>query len=1021
MAIQKAFMLLLMFFGMKNCIATPTIKSKGEWFSIKQGLSQGMVPSIIQDKEGFMWFATKDGLNRYDGYKVKVFRHNTDRFSLPENHITQILEDDYGNFWVGTLSKGVYLFDKHRERFYLYHAGAPRIYRLRFYKNILFIEQTDNLFCYEIKSKILLGSNPTLSHNKLLLDYNKQTSNNVSSTFWAVDYAISILPTSQFIISTRQSVNQWTYSTKFSSWSVNSIPLSELKLSSAAVNTCNFTQFPQHPDSLYILNNQELLLYNRKNRQIEFRLKLPANSLVSARSLSCLSKSELFFMVDQKAYLFNIHTNSLKLLYNNVDSLHYDRLYFNPYIDNNGIIWHGTNGWGVYRTDTRKQQFSTLESKFSLPDMWKECLPDNESLPEILLKKFPFTFKQICKDNLNNYWLAKPEDRDLIRERYNSLHLFKYNLNTKKTITFQPMQFEHGIYAYSLYTDRKNQLWLFASSENNHKMVYQINTENGKQLSSYRIPIKDDYYDDYFVSQAYSDDANRLWLATVRGLICFNTGTKQFQLFGQNQKSVLGYTMFSICADPINPSRYLWLGTDGNGLIKFDLEKNKTEVFNTQQGLPNNVVYIVIPDSKNRLWLSTNKGLCCLNTITNAIRNFTEEDGLANDEFNRYEFLKLKNNQLLFGGMGGYTVFDPDEVMKTQAEVPIGFTGLRISGKEIEWNENSKLIEAPIPYAKRLTLNPNQLNFTISYASLEYRKSLEKFYKYRLIGYQNEWSIPENKNEVSFTNLAPDTYTLQVTGSNSDGIWNKKGASLIIEILPAWYQTWWFKTALMLVLFSSVYGLYRYRLKQQLRVFEVRNRIATDLHDEIGSSLSSIAMYSEAAQKMKPGNENIPSFIDIIHANTKEVLESMSDIVWAVNVQNDSLHPLLNRMRNFAVQLSEVKQFELFFTSNAGMPDVVLEINQRKNIYLIFKEAMNNAAKYSKCNAIQVEINLVQKYFILTVKDNGKGFDPSQFSSINGGNGLFNMRKRAHDIGGDLLIHSSINHGTSISLKLKLI
>lgn len=1008
--LRKAFILLILLFIAEKNQSTPTIKSKPEWFSIKQGLSQGMVSSVIQDKEGFMWFATKDGLNRYDGYKVKVFRHTKDSLSLPENYISSLLEDDYGNFWVGTNSKGVYLFDKRSEKFFLFHACIPRIGEIKFSDNKLFIRELNNLFCYEIKGKINTTNSKSPLPKKLILNFTNEAKKQDPSIEKDYNFTLHIFPTSKFIICRQHELSEWSYQEKNARWVKKELPAKELKINEKNWFRHGFAQFAKLPDSLYILNDNEIQVYDIKHNKITDRIDLPDKSnVILLNYYNCISDSELYFRLNNSFVIFNIHTRKFQLLYVNPNALTDNQELFSPYFDKNGILWQGSNGWGVYKTDLRTEQFTILKSKFSWNSMMQECLPSTDRLPLHLIDDYYFPVKRLVKDSLQRYWYLKSK---------NGLQLYCYNLKNKKITRYYLINKKEQI-GFGLFGGRHNQLWFFSTIWPKTKMICQINTESGKITNSYAIPINDDFTDDYFISQTYSDDSNRIWLATERGLICLNTNTKLFTIYNKGNNAALGYSMYSICADPINSSRILWMGTNGNGLIKYDLLTQQTRLFTTSEGLPNNVVYNVVPDHKNRLWLSTNKGLCCFSPENYKIKNFTEEDGLANDEFNRYEFLKLNNNKLLFGGMGGYTVFDPDEVMKSQPEVPIVFTGLRLSGKEIEWDEHSKLLSTPIQYADKLTLNPEQKNFTITYASLEYRKPLGKLYKYRLVGFEKEWSEPENKNEATFTNLSPGTYTLQVTGCNSDGIWNSKGTSLIVIVLPAWHQTWWFKLALLLATILMIYALYQYRLRQQLRVLQVRNRIASDLHDEIGSTLSNIAMYSEAAQHMEAGNQNIPMFIETIHNNSKEVLESMSDIVWAVNTKNDHLYHLLNRMRNFAIQLSEVKGFELKFTNNNKLPNVDLEINTRKNIYLIFKEAINNAAKYSQCKTIWVELELENQIFHLRVKDDGIGFNLQHLSSIDGGNGLFNLRKRASDIGGKLSITSDEGQGSVIDLKLK--
>jgi len=263
-----------------------------------------------------------------------------------------------------------------------------------------------------------------------------------------------------------------------------------------------------------------------------------------------------------------------------------------------------------------------------------------------------------------------------------------------------------------------------------------------------------------------------------------------------------------------------------------------------------------------------------------------------------------------------------------------------------------------------------------------------------------------------------------VRGTNSDGVWSSNEASIVISISPPWWGTWWFRSLLAFTIAISIYSLYRYRLRQAVNLMLLRNRIATDLHDEIGSTLSSISLYSEAAKRMLDGNESAKKVLTKINSNTSDMMEAMSDIVWAINTRNDKLDNLVNRMRSFAVQVSEAKNFELHLATNENLPDMPLDMYERKNLYLIFKEAINNAAKYAACKNVWIEFTNKSHVLEMKIKDDGKGFNLSHATMFpekqGGGNGLFNMKKRAEDLKGELHIASEPGIGTEILLRIKL-
>ena len=266
------------------------------------------------------------------------------------------------------------------------------------------------------------------------------------------------------------------------------------------------------------------------------------------------------------------------------------------------------------------------------------------------------------------------------------------------------------------------------------------------------------------------------------------------------------------------------------------------------------------------------------------------------------------------------------------------------------------------------------------------------------------------------------SYTFRVKGANSDGVWNEKGASINIIILPAWYQTWWFRLSLFLIVAGGIYSFYRFRLAQQIKLLSIRNNIASDLHDEIGSTLSSISISSTLIQKkMDSDPTEVNGLLNQISNNTHNMMEAMSDIVWAINSKNDRFDNLVNRMRSFAIEILEPENILLHLQVSEHLNHVKLNMQQRKNFYLIFKEAVNNIAKYAACTNVWVDIESKGGKIMMKIKDDGKGFSAASIKEDNrpqfGGNGLVNMYKRATELKGTIAIDSVVGKGTGIILE----
>jgi signal transduction histidine kinase len=292
-----------------------------------------------------------------------------------------------------------------------------------------------------------------------------------------------------------------------------------------------------------------------------------------------------------------------------------------------------------------------------------------------------------------------------------------------------------------------------------------------------------------------------------------------------------------------------------------------------------------------------------------------------------------------------------------------------------------------------------------------------------LDGYDAQWIESGAKNEATYTRLSPGTYTFRVIGAVTGGKWNMTGASIQIIILPEWWQTWWFQSLAALIGVLGFYSIIRYRFYQKMKVYALRNRIATDLHDEIGSMLSSVSLASSVLQKkITEATPDVQYLLNQINHNTASMMEAMSDIVWAINTQNDSLENVINRMRAFTSEILEPKNCNVHFEVESKLYSIALNMGQRKNLYLIFKEAVNNMAKYAQCSNARINITAKEKRIIMTIKDDGIGFDIHQNASSQhlSGNGLKNMQKSAAELHGKLSIRSEKIQGTEIVLDFSL-
>jgi signal transduction histidine kinase len=322
---------------------------------------------------------------------------------------------------------------------------------------------------------------------------------------------------------------------------------------------------------------------------------------------------------------------------------------------------------------------------------------------------------------------------------------------------------------------------------------------------------------------------------------------------------------------------------------------------------------------------------------------------------------------------------------------------------------------------RSITLGPNDYFFSLEFAALNFRLPEKNRYAYMLENFDPDWVQAGTKREATYTNLDPGRYTFRVRATNNDGIWNPRGAALTIVVQPHWYGTWWFRVLTSWVLFGLLFLAYRLRVRQLLALERVRHNIARDLHDDMGSTLSSISILSQLARTHQHNQrpEQAAALLDQIGESSRRMLDAMDDIVWTINPAHDSMEDVVARMRSFASDVLEARGIDFTFRADASVVGLRLNMRARREFFLLFKEAINNLAKYAQCTQAAIALTYEHHRLLLTVQDDGVGFDltaPAQ----GGGNGLTNMRGRAAAMKGVLDIQTAPGKGTVLRLNLPL-
>ncbi|MBS1791696.1 MAG: hypothetical protein JST85_28560 [Acidobacteria bacterium] len=452
----------------------------------------------------------------------------------------------------------------------------------------------------------------------------------------------------------------------------------------------------------------------------------------------------------------------------------------------------------------------------------------------------------------------------------------------------------------------------------------------------------------------------------------------------------------------------LWLASRLNGVGRID-DPNAAQLkvvwYNRRSGLATDSILGLTEDNSGRLYVTHGRGVDRINPNTGQIKHYTSADGLPQGviQFTTRD----AQGSLWFGGHGlARLVPEPD---KPRQAPTILLTGLRVASVK---QPVSELGEEHLP---ALTLEASQTQVGVDFLGLGASLGEELKYQYKLEGAQNNWSEPTPQRTVDFANLAPGAYRFLVKAITAEGTESQKPAVFAFTILrPVWQRTWFLLMAIT-TLALMLYALYRYRVGRLVELERVRTRIATDLHDDIGSNLSLIAMLSEVTLRTHGENTRVAESLSQIAGTARELVDSMSDIVWAVNPQKDNVRDLTKRMRRFASEVFSARNIVFKFSAPDEEQNSRLDTDTRREVFLIFKEAINNIARHSECTMAEIELQVATGWLTLTLRDNGKGFDTS---ATNDGNGLMSMRQRAEKLGGKF--EASSGGGTTVIVKVPL-
>ena len=564
---------------------------------------------------------------------------------------------------------------------------------------------------------------------------------------------------------------------------------------------------------------------------------------------------------------------------------------------------------------------------------------------------------------------------------------------------------EHGLAApqvYRLFEDSRGDIWASSIGRSFGLARWEHTAQSFRDIANASgLPRGNE------LARSFGEDGNRsVWVGFDTGVARYQNG--RFTFFGADAGLPPG-KIVDIYADR---ARRLWLASSQGGLIRVDdcgAERPVFTAYTTSQGLSGHSIEAITEDVYGRIYAATGRGVDQLDPRTGRVRHFTSDDGLAAGAV--LSAFRDRTGTLWFATHQGLSRFIPAPPAPS-APPRVLITGLTVAGQPHAVSAVGET-EMALPDLRH---DGNQLDITFVALSFAPGESLR--YQYRLEGSAGDWNPLTTRRSVSFAGLSPGRYRFLVRAVNADGVPSAAPAVVAFTVLPPFWLRWWFLSLAALAFGAAALALHRYRVARVLELERVRTRIATDLHDDIGANLTRIAILSEVArQQARAGDAQVDAPLSSIAGIARESATSMSDIVWAISPERDTLQDVVRKMRDHAEEVFEARDIALALDLPDVEQPVKVGVNLRRDLYLIFKEAVNNAVRHSGCTQISIALRIVGTRLILEVVDNGTGFEALVETD---GNGLASMRRRAERLEGTLAIESTPGAGTTISLAMPI-
>ncbi|MBA4053186.1 MAG: hypothetical protein C0490_00595 [Marivirga sp.] len=996
------------------------------------GYSIHGVKHIIQDKDGFIWFCHSDGLAKYDGYNFQQYsRKELSTLFFSSKTASLVFEDRKRDLWIVTDAGALMKYTPETDRFILMNDTTSVIKGSAY----AFVEDDEQNFWIGSAGGGLYKINPA---KNIFKNYRAQKNDSVTINN---DFVISLAldRDKQLWVGTTNGLCRYVKSKDaFQQIELtNSNPSDTYRF--RVIRSLLFAA----DDRLYVGTYGGLHTIDQKNNSRKHYFHIPEDD-------NGLSHNSIFkLQEDTRGHIWvatyggglnifdPIQTNfrSWKGSMAERGRIHTNNL-FTIYLDNTGKLWVGGADQGIFLYNPDAKKIYSVGNSAA----------DTSSIS-------PGWIRNVFQENDSIIWIG-----------LNGSGINKYNIKSGKVIRRyvnnpkDTTSLAHNA-VVAIDKDDYGNLWFGLEGGGLSKLV----KGSDKFVRYMHRPDKNSIVNNAVSSILIADDV--IWIATyVSGLDVFSLRSGSFYHFSEDSLKSLDIS-FSATDKMVEHEGNVWFATH-RGIVVFDNKKKifvkipnlrgdirtvakelKLELrpFAKNEMLINNDYSEIwkinytdpsrlhqellwkdtsnllldddisfTADAKKNLWISAASNLTRVDLRKKSVSTFNVTNGITNER--RLSGIFTANDGRIFlTGANGFIWFYPDQVKNDNTPVKVVLTELEIFNKPVTIRENGGGDESEfsipqhIGRLQNLELYYHQNFFSFRFAALAFIHRDKIQYAYQLEGFDRDWVYAGKRRYASYTNLDPGEYTFKVKATNADGYWNEEPTSINVIIHPPFWKTPWFIALMVLISTGFVYFVHRYRMYQSLRVERLRNKIASDLHDEVGSSLTRISIYSDLLQNgISP--EERKGYLSGIGELSREVVSTMSDIVWSIDNRNDTLGALIIRMKDFSTEVLQAKNIEHEFIVMDLDEERALDPALKQNIYLIFKESIHNIVKHSKANRVSINLKNKDGRFNMIIKDNGCGFEKN---IMNKGNGLRNMHRRAEVVQGEFTI--SNREGTTLT------